>query len=329
MQEGWLETPFSLVDKRIWVAGHAGMVGAALLRRLSRENCEVLTVSHDALDLRDQGAVKGWIAANKPDVIIVAAAKVGGILANSQNPAEFFYDNIMISTNIIHAAYEAGVAKLLFLGSSCIYPRECAQPIKESALLSGELEPTNEAYALAKIGGLKMASYYRAQYGCDFISAMPCNLYGVGDIYDEQNSHVIPALIMKAHKAKMRGDSVLHVWGSGEVFREFLYVDDLVDGLLILLQNYSSADHVNIGSGQEVSIKELVKIICDVVGYSGDVVFDKSKPDGALRKLLDNSQIFESCWSPSFALKDGIANSYKDYMCRYEKLKANNQPIKQ
>ena len=316
MSEGWLDTPFSLVGKRIWVAGHCGMIGEALLRRLEQEDCELLTVTHSKLDLRNQAAVNSWITKNRPDVIVIAAAKVGGIMANSENPAVFFYDNIMIATNIIHSAYEAGVSKLLFLGSSCIYPRECTQPIKEDDLLSGILEPTNEAYALAKIGGLKMASYYRSQYGCDFISAMPCNIYGARDNYDEQNSHVIPALIMKAHKAKVRGDASLMVWGSGEPLREFLYVDDLVEALVLLLQKYSHSMHVNVGSGYEIEIKNLINIVCDVVDYNGEIIFDVSKPDGVPRKLLDSSLLSKSKWQPAISLKDGIRKSYSCYLER-------------
>ncbi len=318
MQECWLKTPFSLTGKRVWVAGHSGMVGAALLRRLACENCEILTVSHDELDLRDQAAVKKWVNKNNPNIVVIAAATVGGIMANSKNPAKFFYDNIMIAANIIHSSYETGVEKLLFLGSSCIYPREAKQPIEESELLSGKLESTNEAYALAKIGGLKMAKYYREQYGCDFISAMPCNLYGVGDRYDEQSSHVIPALIMKAHKAKAAGANSLTVWGSGRALREFLYVDDLAGALVFLLQNYSFSDHINIGSGQEVKIKHLIDIVCDIVGYDGEIIFDISKPDGMPRKLLDSSVLAKSGWKPSISLKDGIRKAYKDYLARYD-----------
>ncbi len=315
MSQGWLSSPFLLAGKRVWVAGHRGMVGSALVRRLSHESCQILTATRDEIDLRDQAAVSAWVCSNKPDVIVIAAALVGGIMANSQNPAMFFYDNIMISTNIIHSAYKAGVEKLLFLGSSCIYPRDCEYPIKENALLSGGLEPTNEAYALAKIGGLKMAQYYRAQYdGCDFISAMPCNLYGVGDSYNESSSHVIPALIMKAHNAKVRGDASLTVWGSGSPLREFLYVDDLADGLVFLLQHYSGDSHVNIGSGKEVSIKELAESICKIVGYDGDIVFDCSKPDGVCRKLMDNGFLHGAGWNRNISLKDGLAKSYADYL---------------
>jgi len=312
----WRDIPYNLNAKRVWIAGHTGMVGSALYWRLQLENCDILTVSHDDLDLRDQAAVRDWGRRNKPDVIIIAAAKVGGIMANATYPASFFYGNIMITTNILHSAYEVGVDRVLNLGSSCIYPKNCGQPIQESALLSGALEETNEAYALAKIAGLKMASYYRAQYGCDFISAMPCNLYGVGDRYDEQQSHVIPAMIMKAHKAKVQNAAELVLWGSGAPMREFLYVDDLADALVLLLQSYNGEAHVNVGSGEEIEIKKLSKIVCEVVGFKGKVVFDNTKPDGARRKVLDNSMLMGVGWKPKMCLKDGISKCYEDYKGR-------------
>lgn len=318
MSKDWLETPYDLSGKRVWVAGHAGMVGAALCRRLVREACAVLTVSHADLDLRDQAAVKNWMALHKPDVIIIAAAKVGGIMANISAPATFFYDNIMMATNIMHSAYEIGVDRLLFLGSSCIYPREAAQPIKEEALLTGALEPTNEAYALAKIAGVKMAAYYRAQYGCDFIAAMPCNLYGLGDSYDENQSHVMPAMIMKAHKAKVEDLAELYLWGSGNPRREFLYVDDLAEAIILLLQKYAGFNHINIGSGEEITIKYLSKIIGEVVGYKGKIVFDPQKPDGMPRKLLDNRILSDVGWKSKMCLKDGIVKCYEDFMGRYD-----------
>lgn len=317
MTAGWLDTPLSLVGKRIWVAGHNGLVGSALLRRLERESCEVLTVAREDLDLCRQADVEDWIAAQKPDIIVIAAAKVGGIGANSAYPAQFYYENTMIASNIMHGAYLAGVERLLFLGSSCIYPRDCAQPIVEDALLSGALEPTNEAYALAKIGGLKMTQYYRQEYGCDFISAMPCNLYGVGDYYDEYNAHVIPSLIMKAHKAKVKQEGTLNVWGSGTPLREFLYVDDLADALVLLLQKYSDFGHINIGSGHEITIKNLVRDICEVVEYKGKLIFDTSKPDGVPRKILDSHQLFGIGWEPEIWLKDGISKCYDEFLERY------------
>lgn len=317
MVSDWRDIPYDLSGKRVWVAGDSGMVGASLCRRLQSEQCQILTVSHDDLDLRDQAAVRGWVLQHKPDVVVIAAARVGGIMANATQPATFFYDNIMIATNIMHSAYEAGVDRLLFLGSSCIYPKECAQPIAEDALLSGGLEPTNEAYALAKIAGLKMAAYYRTQYGCDFISAMPCNLYGVGDRYDAEQSHVIPAMIMKAHDAKVNNLPELVLWGSGAPMREFLYVDELADALVLLLQKYKGESHVNIGSGQEVTIKNLSNIICEAVGYKGKIIFDHTKPDGMFRKILDNSMLLGVGWKSEMCLKDGIVKCYEDYKGRY------------
>lgn len=313
----WRKSEYNLSGKKVYVAGHNGMVGSSLLRRLSREGCTVLTADRNDLDCRDQAAVQNRMHENKPDVVVIAAAKVGGIGANNANPAAFFYDNMMIATNLIHASYEAGVKRLLFLGSSCIYPRAAEQPIAEGALLSGALEPTNEAYALAKIGGLKMVEYYRRQYGCDFISAMPCNLYGVGDRYHADDSHVIPALIMKAHQAKVNGAAEIVVWGSGTPLREFLYVDDLADALVMLLQNYNGDAHINVGSGQEISIKDLAHLICDVVGFEGKIVFDASKPDGTPRKILDSDLIAQSGWSAKTQLKDGLCAAYKDYLTRY------------
>lgn len=308
-EDGWLEAPYPLKGKRIWIAGHNGMVGAALLRKLP----DALTVNKNDLDLRNQASTHRWMRENKPDAIILAAAKVGGILANNTQPADFLYDNLMIEANIIHAAYEIGVEKLLFLGSSCTYPKEATQPIKESALLSGPLEPTNEAYALAKISGIKMCEAYRKQYGCDFISAMPCNLYGPGDHFDEQNSHVIPALMMKAHKAKMMGTETLEIWGSGKPLREFLYGDDLAEALVFLLQHYSGALPVNIGSGEEITISTLARMITDIVGFKGELVYDTAKPDGPKRKIMDSSRIYNAGWHSSTALKTGLENTYRWY----------------
>ncbi|MGH1457178.1 MAG: GDP-L-fucose synthase family protein [Alphaproteobacteria bacterium] len=315
MGTAWLDQPYDLSTKRIWVAGHAGMVGAALCRRLAGDCREVLTISHDDLDLRDQGAVNNWMAENKPDVIVIAAAKVGGIMANSMQPAAFFYDNMMIVANIMHAAHKNKTSRLLFLGSSCIYPRNSEQPIKEDSLLSGALEPTNEGYALAKIAGLKMAEYYRAQYGCDFISAMPCNLYGVGDTYDAEQSHVIPAMIMKIDKALEERAPSVTLWGSGTPLREFLYVDDLADALILLLRRYNGAQHINVGSGEEVSIKSLAEKVRDVVGYKGKggIVFDPSKPDGMPRKVLDCQRLLDAGWHPKTCLGDGLVQCYQDY----------------
>lgn len=321
MARDWLDTPYDLRGKRVWVAGHTGMVGSAMLRRLADEDCDVLTVERDELDLREQADVRGWMAVHKPQVVVVTAAKVGGIGANFENPAPFFYDNMMIASNIIHSSHQNNTGRLLFLGSSCIYPRDCVQPIKEESLLCGALEATNEAYALAKIGGLKMVEYYRRQYGCDFISAMPCNLFGVGDTYDAENSHVIPAMIVKAHEAKIRGDDVLTLWGSGAPLREFLYVDELADALVYLLKNYSGDAHINVGSGTEISIKCLAQSICEVVGFKGIVKFDSKKPDGTSRKMLDTGRLMSVGWKNEMWQKKGmmkcLEECYGDFLGRY------------
>ncbi len=318
MVQDWLNFsspgPFVLAGKRVWVAGHRGMVGGALVRRLALENCELLTAD---FDLRVQAAVEKWMRANKPQVVVIAAAKVGGILANSMYPADFLTDNLLIETNIIRAAQALKVQKLLFLGSSCIYPKDAAQPMREGALLSAPLEPTNEAYAVAKIAGLKMCEAYRKQYGCDFISVMPCNLYGRGDKFDEQNSHVIPALMMKAHAAKLsRG--ALEAWGSGVPRREFLYIDDLADALVFALKNYSSATPLNIGSGEDISIAELAEEIAKAVGFKGEIVFDGAKPDGTMRKLLDSDRIFNAGWCPQIDLREGLRRTYESFRRRGE-----------
>ncbi|MEZ5918655.1 MAG: GDP-L-fucose synthase [Alphaproteobacteria bacterium] len=308
-KDGWLETPYSLEGRRVWIAGHAGMVGSALLRHLP----DALTIGKNALDLRDQAATRRWVLESKPDVVILAAAKVGGILANDTYPADFLYDNLMIEANIIHAAYEAGVEKLLFLGSSCIYPKHAPQPIKEEALLSASLEPTNEAYALAKIAGIKLCEAYKRQYGCSFISAMPCNLYGPGDRFDERHSHVIPALIMKAHAAKEAGAKTLEIWGSGTALREFLHVDDLAEALLFALRRYDGATPLNIGSGEEISIAALAQMIADIVGFKGKLVYNKAYPDGVERKMMDSSRINQAGWNPSIDLESGLEAAYAWY----------------
>lgn len=306
MQEGWLSKPFSLAGKSVWIAGHGGMVGSALVRRLRHEPCEILTAD---FDFRVQADVDQWMKINKPHVAVIAAAKVGGIVANRDHPADFLMDNILIEANIIRAAYKTGVEKLLFLGSSCIYPKEADIPIKESALLCGALEATNEFYAVAKIAGLKLCAAYRQQYGCDFISVMPCNLYGPGDRFDEAASHVIPALMMKAHKAKMMSGR-MEVWGTGRPRREFLYVDDLADALVFSLKNYSSEIPLNIGSGVDMAIADLTKKIAEVVGFKGEIVFDASKPDGTMRKLLDSSRILNAGWTPIVDFDDGLHKTY-------------------
>jgi GDP-L-fucose synthase len=302
---------FDLNGKRIWVAGHRGMVGAAVVRRLAQERCEVLTAGRDVLDLTDQRAVSDWMAANRPDAVVLAAAKVGGIHANSVRPAEFLRDNLVIETNVIHSAWEVGVKKLLFLGSSCIYPKFAPQPIVEEALLTGPLEPTNEWYAIAKIAGLKMCQSYRRQYGADFIAAQPTNLYGPGDNYDLQSSHVLPALLRKFHEAKLRGDPSVTLWGSGTPLREFLHVDDLADALVFLLRGYSEDMHINVGSGVEVTIRELAETIAGVVGYKAELTFDASKPDGTPRKLMSSARLHALGWNRARSLEAGIIDTYK------------------
>ncbi len=300
---------YPLAGKRVFVAGHRGMVGSAIVRRLEREDCTVLTVRRDAVDLRDQAAVRSWFEAERPQAVVLAAAKVGGILANDSFPADFLYDNLMIEANVIEAAHRTDVEKLLFLGSSCIYPKFAPQPIPEEALLTGPLEPTNEWYAVAKIAGIKLAQAYRRQHGCDFISAMPTNLYGPGDNFDLASSHVMPALIRKAHEAKRAGTGIT-VWGTGAPKREFLYVDDCADACVFLLQNYSDAGHINVGSGEDVSILELTRLVCDVVGVAAEISHDLTKPDGTPRKLMDVSKLAAAGWTATTPLRDGVIRSY-------------------
>lgn len=305
---------YDLSGKRIWVAGHKGMVGSAVVRRLETEPVgEILIASRQDADLTRQTEVEDWLEAHKPDAIILAAAKVGGIHANDTYPADFLYENLMIEANIIKAAADLKTEKLLFLGSSCIYPKMAPQPIPEDALLTGPLEPTNEWYAIAKIAGIKLCQAYRKQYGHDFISAMPTNLYGPGDNYDLQNSHVIPALIRKAHEAKLSGAEEMVVWGTGTPRREFMHVDDLADALVFLLQTYSGHDHVNVGVGDDVTIKELAQSVCHVVGFEGKLVFDTSKPDGTPRKLMDSTQLLSKGWAPKISLSDGLADAYSSF----------------
>ena len=304
------EPVFALAGKRVWVAGHRGMVGAALVRRLGREDCEIVTVDRDRLDLRRQGEVETWLEQARPQVVFLAAATVGGILANDTAPAAFLYDNLMIEANIIHGAHRIGVEKLLFLGSSCIYPRDAAQPITEAALLSGPLEPTNQWYAVAKIAGIKLCQAYRRQYGCDFIAAMPTNLYGPGDNYDLATSHVLPALLRKAHEAMRAGKHTLEIWGAGTARREFLHVDDCADALIHLMAVYSDAGQINIGSGSEVTVEDLARLIMRVVGFDGVLEKDLAKPGGAPRKLLDGARLDALGWSASIALEDGIRMTY-------------------
>lgn len=307
-------TQYDLNGKRIYVAGHRGMVGAALLRRLAAENCTVLTAGRADADLTRQADVEKWMDANRPDAVIVAAAKVGGILANDSLPADFLYDNLMIEANLVQASQQVGVEKLLFLGSSCIYPRLAPQPMREDSLLTGPLEPTNEWYAIAKIAGIKLAQAYRKQHGADFISAMPTNLYGPHDNFDLTSSHVLPALLRKAHEAKHSGAKTMQIWGTGSVRREFLHVDDCAEALVFLLKNYSGAEHVNVGSEEEISILELARLVAEVVGFDGEIVTDPSKPDGTPRKLMDGSRLKEMGWRPRIALRDGIAETYRWYL---------------
>ncbi len=304
---------FDLTGKRVWVAGHRGMVGGAVVRRLSAENCEIITANRAELDLTDQRAVLGWMHNQRPQVVVLAAARVGGILANDTQPVEFLRDNLLIQTSVLTGAESVGVEKLLFLGSSCIYPKQADQPIKEEALLTGPLEPTNEWYALAKIAGIKLAQAYRRQYGCDFISAMPTNLYGPGDNFDLNASHVLPALIRKVHEAKAAGGEVV-VWGSGTPRREFLYVDDCADACVHLLKHYSDEGHINVGSGSDISIIDLTRLVMDVLDYDGPVVTDPSKPDGTPRKLMDNTKLAALGWQAQTALRDGITKSYAAFL---------------
>lgn len=301
---------YPLRGKRVLVAGHRGMVGSAIVRRLDRESCTVLTVSRDHLDLRDQSGVRRWMASNKPDAVILAAAKVGGILANDTYPADFLFDNLAIEANVIEAAFRSNVEKLLFLGSSCIYPKLAPQPMREDALLTGPLEPTNEWYAIAKIAGLKLCAAYRRQHGADFISAMPTNLYGPGDNFDLKASHVIPALMRKAHEAKAAGSSGLTIWGTGTPRREFLHVDDAADAMVHLLKTYSADSHVNVGTGHEVTILALAKLVAEVVGFDGAIETDPSKPDGTPRKLLDVRLLKSLGWEPRYDLDAGLRQTY-------------------
>ena len=308
---------FSIKGKRVWVAGHNGMVGSALVRRLKQEECNILSVSRSHLDLCRQSDVENWVAEQKPDVIFLAAAKVGGIYANDTFPAEFIYENIMIESNIIHAAHKNDVEKLLFLGSSCIYPQMASQPISENSLLTGPLEPTNEWYAVAKIAGIKLCQAYRKQYGRDFISAMPTNLYGPHDNYHPQNSHVVPALIRRFHEAKTNNTPQIDVWGSGTPKREFLHVNDAADAMVFLMKNYSDYEHLNVGTGTDVTIQELVTYVSGVTGYLGCIEYDASKPDGAPRKLLDVGKINKIGWKASIELEDGLKDAYQWFLANH------------
>ena len=306
---------YSLAGKRVWVAGHRGMVGSALVRRLQQEQpADILTVTRAEADLRDPAAVTDWMAKAKPEAVFVPAAKVGGILANDTYPADFLYDNLMIAANVIHAAHQNDVGKLLFLGSSCIYPKLADQPIVEDALLTGPLEPTNEWYAIAKIAGTKLCQAYRRQHGRDFISAMPTNLYGPGDNYDLQSSHVIPALLRKAHNAKTSNAASMEIWGTGSPMREFMHVDDCADALVHLMKAYSGDQHINVGTAVDVTIKELALLVMDVVGFEGELTHDTSKPDGTPRKLMSATRLREMNWTPKIELRAGLENAYASFL---------------
>ena len=305
---------FSLAGRRVWVAGHRGMVGSAIVRRLAAEDCEVIQAGRDVVDLGDQAAVRRWMADVRPEVVFVAAAKVGGILANDSMPADFLYDNLMIEANVIEAAHRADVAKLVFLGSSCIYPKLAPQPIVEDALLTGPLEPTNEWYAIAKIAGIKLCEAYRKQHGRDFISGMPTNLYGPFDNFDLNSSHVLPALMRKAHEAKLAGAETMTIWGSGSPRREFLHADDCADAIVYLAKTYSGAQHVNVGSGIDVTILELAELVCEVVGFRGEIVRDTSKPDGTPRKLMSGDKLAGLGWTPRIGLREGVEATYRWFL---------------
>jgi GDP-L-fucose synthase len=305
------ELPFRIERRRIWVAGHRGMVGSALIRRLAREDCELVTAERDRVDLRRQTEVDRWMQQTKPEIVVLAAARVGGIHANASRPADFLDENLTLQTNVIHAAAEIGVRKFLFLGSSCIYPRLAPQPIQESSLLTGPLEPTNQWYAIAKIAGLMQCQAYREQYGCDFISAMPTNLYGPGDNFDLEDAHVLPALLRRFRTAALAEDGKVTIWGTGTPRREFLHVDDCADALVFLLRHYSDAMTINVGVGQDVTIAEVAHMVADVVGFKGEIGFDASRPDGTPRKLLDVSRLTALGWRARIGLKEGVASTYR------------------
>jgi GDP-L-fucose synthase len=313
---------FDLTDKRVWIAGQHGMVGSAMMRRLEREGCDLLRDSGRAgVDLRRQSAVEDWIASQRPQVVVLTAGRVGGLCANDTFPADFLYDNLLIEANIIRAAYQTGVDKLLFFGSSCIYPREAPQPIPEEALLTGPLERTNEAYAIAKIAGVKLCQAYRRQHGCDFISAMPTNLYGPGDNFHPETGHVPAALLRRFHEAKLAGAREVVVWGSGTPRREFLYVDDLADAGVHLLRHYSGDTHINVGAGYDITIAEFAEHIKRCVGFEGRVVYDRSRPDGTPRKLLNSGRIQALGWKATTTLEEGLRLYYDWFLANQGKLR--------
>lgn len=305
---------YDLTGKRVWVAGHRGMVGSAVAKRLEAENCEIVFAQRDVVDLEERSQVERFLAEHRPHAVVMAAAKVGGILANDRNPVEFLQRNLTMELNVIKSAHEAGVEKLLFLGSSCIYPKFAPQPIKENALLTGDLEPTNEWYAIAKIAGIKLCQAYMKQHGARFISAMPTNLYGPRDNFDLQTSHVVPALIRKAHEAKLAGLDHVTIWGSGTPRREFLFSEDCADALVFILKNYEDYEHINVGSGDDIPILDLMKLIADVVGFDGRIETDPSKPDGTPRKLMSNEKLARLGWKPATDLREGISRAYQWYI---------------
>lgn len=305
---------YDLKGRRIWVAGHRGMVGSAVARRLASEDCEIITAGRDQVDLTRQSEVEAFVGDVRPDAIVLAAAKVGGILANDTYPVDFLLQNLQIETNIFAAAHASDVNRLLFLGSSCIYPKLAPQPIREDALLTGELEPTNEWYAIAKIAGIKLAQSYRKQFGRDYISAMPTNLYGPGDNFDLNSSHVLPALMRKAHEAKQQGATTITIWGTGSPRREFLHADDCADALVFLLKTYSGDEHVNVGSGEDLTILDLTRLVCEAVGFEGTIEHDLTKPDGTPRKLMSADKLRSMGWAPSIPLAEGIASTYQWFL---------------
>ncbi|MBX3503151.1 MAG: GDP-L-fucose synthase [Alphaproteobacteria bacterium] len=305
---------YTLRNKRVWVAGHRGLVGGALLRRLRQEECEIVTAPRAQVDLRAPEQLDRWMRGARPQAVFMAAARVGGIHANDTRPADFIYDNLMIAANVVEASRRHGVEKLMMLGSSCIYPRMAPQPITEDAMLSGPLEPTNQWYAVAKIAAIKLCQAYRRQHGCDFVSAMPTNLYGPGDNFDLLGSHVVPALIAKAHDARSRHAPSLEVWGTGRALREFMYVDDLADGLVFLMRHYSDEPLINIGTGTDLPIADLAEMICDVVGFRGELRFDTSRPDGTPRKVMDVSRLTAMGWRAQTPLRDGLEQTYRWYI---------------
>jgi GDP-L-fucose synthase len=313
---------FELTGRRVWVAGHRGMAGSAIVRRLQRESCEIVTAARGELDLLRQAEVKAWMADAKIDAVFLAAATVGGIMANAARPAEFLYENLAIETNIIHASWRTGVKKLLFLGSSCIYPRMAEQPMREEALLTGPLEPTNEWYAIAKIAGIKLCQAFRSQYGCDFISVMPTNLYGPGDRYDAEGGHVVAALIMKIHAAKMANSSTAELWGSGAPRREFLFSEDLADACIFVMKNYSGEMFLNVGTGRDMTILELAQSIATVIGWKGTFTFDPSKPDGTPRKVMDVSRLLALGWSAPTDFESGLKEAYRWYLSNVDRADA-------